>query len=245
VKALQKFALITGASGGIGTALAEKYAAAGYSLYLHYNRNEAAAFDLKNRLTEMYPHLAIEAIRADLSDEDGVRELLENITQPVETIVHNSGSSYVGLVTDMDDGEVKKMVHLNVTSPFLITKYLLPEMIAKKHGNIVVISSVWGLTGASTEVLYSTVKGGLNAFVKALAKEVAPSGISVNGIAPGAISTRMLDDFTDGEKEALRNDIPMGRFGKPEEVADLALFLASEKADYINGEIVSINGAWF
>jgi 3-oxoacyl-[acyl-carrier protein] reductase len=137
------------------------------------------------------------------------------------------------------------MVQLHVTSPFLLTKYLLPKMISRKRGKILVISSVWGLAGASTEVLYSTVKGALNSFVKALAKEVAPSGISVNGIAPGAVSTKMLDHLTVEEKIALAEEIPMGRFARPEEIADLTVFLASDKAAYINGEIISINGAWY
>ncbi|HEX6923745.1 MAG TPA: SDR family oxidoreductase, partial [Bacillales bacterium] len=183
-------------------------------------------------------------VKADFSVPDGVSGLLEQIHHPIDVIVHNSGASHVGLVTDIPDDDVQKMVQLHVTSPFLVTKYLLGSMVSKKHGKIIVISSVWGLVGASTEVLYSTVKGALNSFVKALAKEVAPSGISVNGIAPGAVSTKMLDHLSETEKNELAEEIPMGRFGKPEEIADLAAFLASEKASYINGEIVSIDGAW-
>ena len=137
------------------------------------------------------------------------------------------------------------MVQLQITSPFLLTKYLLPSMIRKKAGDIIVITSVWGFMGASCEVLYSMVKGGLNTFVKALAKEVAPSGIRVNGIAPGIIDTKMNSHLTEEEREALRQEIPMGRFGKPSEVADLVEFLLSERATYINGEIISINGAWY
>ncbi|HEU5140488.1 MAG TPA: SDR family oxidoreductase, partial [Bacillales bacterium] len=118
------------------------------------------------------------------------------------------------------------------------------EMVSNKRGNIIVVSSVWGLVGASTEVLYSTVKGALNSFVKALAKEIAPSGISVNGIAPGAVSTKMLNHLSDQEKIELAEEIPMGRFGEPVEMAELIAFLISGKASYINGEIISINGAW-
>ncbi|HET7578535.1 MAG TPA: SDR family oxidoreductase [Bacillales bacterium] len=241
-----KVALITGASGGIGSAIAERFAADGYSLYLHYYRGEEAVIGLCDRLLiKASPDQMISCVQADLSSSQGHRLLLEQIHHPIETIIHNSGSGYVGLVTDMDESDVQKMVQLHVTSPFLLTKGLLPAMISDKHGKIIVVSSVWGLVGASTEVLYSTVKGALNSFVKALAKEVAPSGISVNGIAPGAVSTKMLDHLTEEEKAALQEEIPMGRFGKPEEIADLAAFLASEKASYINGEIVSINGAWY
>jgi 3-oxoacyl-[acyl-carrier protein] reductase len=242
----KKFALITGASGGIGTAIAERFAGAGYSLYLHYHRNGETVAALRERLLQTVgSDQIIETVNADFSAPEGVYHLLDQIHAPVEVIVHNSGASYVGLVTDMNDDEVQKMVQLHVTSPFLLTKYLLPKMISRKRGKILVISSVWGLAGASTEVLYSTVKGALNSFVKALAKEVAPSGISVNGIAPGAVSTKMLDHLTVEEKIALAEEIPMGRFARPEEIADLTVFLASDKAAYINGEIISINGAWY
>ncbi|HEX6923087.1 MAG TPA: SDR family oxidoreductase [Bacillales bacterium] len=240
-----KFALITGASGDIGSAIAERFAEKGYSLYLHYHRNGETLNALKEKLQSSGTTEQIfETVKADFSVSDGVSELLEQIHHPIDVIVHNSGASHVGLVTDITDDEVQKMVQLHVTSPFLVTKYLLGSMVSKKHGKIIVISSVWGLVGASMEVLYSTVKGALNSFVKALAKEVAPSGVSVNGIAPGAVSTKMLDHLSEAEKNELAEEIPMGRFGKPEEIADLAAFLASEKASYINGEIVSIDGAW-
>lgn len=241
---MAKFALVTGASGEIGTSLAKCFAAEGYSLYLHYHSNEAAAIKLRDGL-ERNDGQTFEVLQADLSVEKGANQLAEQIHHPLDLIVHNSGMSYIGLITDMTDIEIQKMVQLHVTAPLLLTKTLLPAMISRKYGKIVVISSIWGLRGASMEVVYSTAKGALNSFVKALAKEVAPSGISVNGIAPGAVSTKMLAHLSEQEKAALREDIPMGRFGRPQEIADLAVFLASDKAAYINGEIISINGAWF
>lgn len=241
-----KFALITGASGDIGSSLADRFASEGYSLYLHYNSNKTSAEALQRKLLQTGdPNRIVDVVQADLSLPEGVPHLLEQIHHPIDLIIHNSGASHVGLMTDLRDDEVQEMVQLQVTSPFLITKYLLPTMVSQKSGKILVVSSVWGIVGASTEVLYSTVKGALNSFVKALAKEVAPSGISVNGIAPGAVETKMLAHLSEAEKVALRQEIPMGRFAEPEEVANLAAFLASEKARYINGEIVSINGAWF
>ncbi|HEX7065355.1 MAG TPA: SDR family oxidoreductase [Bacillales bacterium] len=243
---MNPFALITGSSGDIGVALAERLAIEGYSLYLHYNRNEKAAGELKERLEwTVGEGQQFEMVRADFARPDGVNHLLEQIHHPIDVIVHNSGASYVGLMTDMTDDEVQRMVQLHVNSPFLLTKYLLPEMVSKKKGKIIVVSSIWGLVGASTEVLYSTVKGALNSFVKALAKETAPSGISVNGIAPGVVSTKMLHHLSEQDKIELAEEIPMGRFGEPEEIAELAAFLISDKASYINGEIVSINGAWY
>lgn len=239
-----RFALITGASGEIGSATAQYLAGEGYSLYLHYHRNEEAVVRLRDGLRGDGGQ-TFEVIQADLSVEDGVEHLVKSIHHPPEVIVHNSGASYVGLLTDMMDDEVRKMIQLHVTSPMLLTKALLPSMISKKSGNIVVISSIWGLTGASMEVVYSAVKGALNSFVKALAKEVAPSGISVNGIAPGVISTKMLDHLSEQDKAALCENIPMGRFGKPREIAELVTFLTSGKVPYLNGEIISVDGAWY
>lgn len=237
------FALITGASGGIGFAIARHLAAEGYALLLHYHRNEEAAIKLKNELRRDYEQ-AFQIVQADLSEEDGVHDLVMRVDQEPDVIVHNSGMSDVGLLTDMTDAKVQKMVQLHVTAPMLITKALLPGMISKKKGNIVVISSIWGLQGASMEVVYSAVKGALNAFVKALAKEVSPSGITVNGIAPGIVATNMLDHLSPQEQATLCESIPMGRFGKPEEIAKLAVFLTSGQTPYLNGEIISVDGAW-
>ncbi|HET7629121.1 MAG TPA: SDR family oxidoreductase [Bacillales bacterium] len=238
----RKFALVTGASGGIGSAVARRLAADGFSLYLHYNQNRQAIDDVLVELSQL--GCAAVKVQADLSLTDGARRLLAQINDPIDVIVHNSGSSFVGLLTDMSDEQVRDFVQLHVTSPVLLTKQLLAGMIHRKSGKIVVVSSVWGRVGASTEVLYSTVKGALDSFVKSLAKEVAPSGLSVNGIAPGAVDTKMLDHLTEAEKQSLKDEIPMGRFAAPDEIADLAAFLVSEKAAYINGEIVTIDGAW-
>jgi 3-oxoacyl-[acyl-carrier protein] reductase len=241
----EAYALVTGASGEIGSAIARKLAADGYALYLHYNRNEAAVDRLLADLRHVgdfgKQHVKVQA---DFSSENGVYRLLEQLDHPVEVIVHNSGASYVGLITDMNDAEVRDLIQLHVTSPFLLTKYLLGGMVSRRCGKIIVISSIWGRVGASTEVLYSTVKGALNSFVKSLAKETAPSGISVNGVAPGAVATKMLDHLTAVEKASLREEIPMGRFAKAEEIASLVSFLISKQASYINGEIVGIDGAW-
>ncbi|WP_102346877.1 elongation factor P 5-aminopentanone reductase [Bacillus sp. Marseille-P3661] len=237
---MSKWALITGASGGIGQAIAKTLAQEGYNLYLHYNTN-------KPQLTKLFDEFKVEykLINADLSSSEGVYSLIKEITHDVDVIIHNAGQGYHGLMTDMSDLQIQQMVQLHVTSPFMLTKYLIPPMINKKSGKIVVITSVWGKVGASCEVLYSMVKGGQNTFVKALAKELAPSGININGIAPGSVETAMLDVFSENDKQLIRDEIPMGRLGKPEEIADAVSFLISEKATYINGEILSINGAWF
>lgn len=237
---MEKWALITGASGGIGQAIAKTLANEGFNLYLHYHQNEQKVHELRDSLSvQSIP------ICADLSCVDGFYQLTGALTHSVDVLILNAGLSHVGLITDVTNEEVQKMVQLHITSPFLIAKHIIPFMVRNKHGKIIVISSVWGTVGASCEVLYSMVKGGQNTFVKALAKELAPSGINVNGIAPGTIETNMLKYFSDEDKQAILDEIPMGRFGKPEEIGHAVAFLISEKSSYINGEILNINGAWF
>lgn len=236
-----KYALITGASGGIGREIAIALGKEGYRLYLHYHENERAIDELMATLK----NIETWKVKADLTKMTGITEILNSVHHSIDCLILNCGTSYIGLMTDMTENQVEEMIQLHITSPFLLTKALLPAMIQKKSGNIVAISSVWGLTGASCEVLYSMVKGGLNTFVKALAKEVAPSGIRVNGVAPGAIATNMLADFSNQDILELCQHIPMQRLGEANEVADLVTFLVSNKSTYINGQIISINGGWY
>lgn len=239
---MSKFALITGASGGIGQAISLKLAEEGYSLYLHYNKNQQAINLLLDRLQpydgEYMP------IQADLSTKAGYKKVVQNIFS-IDAIVHNSGSAQYGLLTELTETETDKLMNLHVTSPLLLTKELLPKLLAKNSGNIVVISSIWGQTGAACEVAYSTAKGAQIAFVKALSKEVALNGVRVNAVAPGAVQTAMLNDFTEEELEAVKSEIPMGRLALPEDVANSISFLLSEKASYITGQVLAVNGGWY
>ncbi|MTH51782.1 SDR family oxidoreductase [Bacillus mangrovi] len=237
-----KHALITGASGGIGSSAAIRLSREGYSLYLHYCRNAKKADELKEKLEA--EGIRCRTIQSDLSAPDGPDRLLNQIEDPIDLVVLSSGTAPYGLITDLSDQEAAAQIQLHVTSPFLLVKKLTPGMVARKAGNIVFITSIWGETGASCEVLYSMAKGGQNLFVKALAKELAPSGIRVNAVSPGAVSTDMLASFTTEELSALQEEIPAGRIGKPEEVAEAVAFLASEKASYITGHILSVNGGW-
>ncbi|MBD1379283.1 elongation factor P 5-aminopentanone reductase [Metabacillus arenae] len=237
-----KYALVTGASGGIGTAICEELAERGYHLFLHYYRNKNKAEELQIKLNAK--NITSFLVDADLSSIDGVYHLQKQLHADIDVLILNSGTSYYGLITDMNDQEIDDMIQLHITSPFKLARQLLPRMVSKRAGSIVVISSIWGLSGASCEVLYSMVKGGQNSFVKALAKEVAPMNVRVNAIAPGAVKTSMLDTFSKEEISSLEEEIPIGRLAFPSEIADAVGFLVSDKSSYITGEILSVNGGW-
>lgn len=239
---MKKYALITGASGGIGRAIAKKLAEEGYSLYLHYNRNKQAIIKLLQELEAFQGEYI--PIQADLSLSDGYKKIASNIFT-IDAIIHNSGISQYGMLIDLDEKAAQDLINIHVTTPLMLTKELLPKMTEKKHGNIIVISSIWGQTGASCEVAYSTVKGAQIAFVKALSKEVALNGIRVNAIAPGAIETAMLKDFSNEDLQTIREDIPIGRLGTPMDVANSVSFLLSDKASYITGQVLAVNGGWY
>ncbi|MCQ2009006.1 MAG: SDR family oxidoreductase [Sporolactobacillus sp.] len=237
--------LITGASGAIGGAAARALAGSGASLFLHYHEAEAAVQSLAAALSKNYPEQDFTCIQADLSEADGPDMLLKQLNTPINGVVYASGNSDINLFQDIKEETIQKTIQLQLTSPFRILQQLVQPMIHEKTGKIVLVSSIWGLEGAATEVLYSMVKGGQNTFVKALAKEVAPSGITVNAVAPGAVDTPMMSKFSQEDIELVKEEIPMGRLAAPEEVGTLIQFLMSPSASYINGQVISINGAWY
>lgn len=239
---MQKFVLITGASGGIGRAIALKLAEEGYSLYLHYHQNKQSIEDLLDKLSvfsgEFIP------IQADLTTSNGYKKVAESVFS-IESIIHNGGFSHYGLFVDMDNKAIENMIMVHMTSPMLLVKELLPKMYSQQNGNILFITSIWGQTGAACEVAYSTVKGAQISFVKSLSKELALNGIRVNGIAPGAVNTSMLSSFNAEDMDMMKADIPMGRLGDPREIAESVSFLISNKASYITGQILNVNGGWY
>ena len=237
---LSKTALIIGASGDIGKEIAKTLLKEGYSTYLHFNRDKQSILDLM----EEYGAEKIIPIQSDLTSDEGVQRIKNGVFSPIDTIVYNAGVTHYGLMTDIGEEAKRRMIALNITSLYSIIQNLLPGMLSKRNGNIVVISSIWGEIGASCEVLYSMTKGAQISFVKALAKEVALNGIRVNAITPGAVSTKMLDNFTVEEKLGISSDIPMGRLGLPHEIADAVSFLLSERSSYITGQVIGVNGGW-
>lgn len=240
----EKLAFITGASGGIGGAIAERLAMEGYHLLLHYNTNKQRAEDLATHITKKY-NVSCQLFYGDFSHAEVTVKEINKLAVSPEILVLNSGTSSVGLFTDISVNQLQMELTTGITTPLLIAQSFLPAMIRKKSGKIIVISSIWGLTGASCEVVYSTIKGGLNTFVKALAKEVAPSNVQVNGVAPGAVATSMLGHYTQEELADIVEEIPAGRLGTPEDVANAVSFLVSKESNYINGQIISVNGAWY
>lgn len=236
-----KNALIVGASGDIGIAIAKKLAKDGYQLLLHYNKNKQAITKLKKEIDQ---DCILSVSQANLSSEKEINQFIKQIAFPVHMIIFASGNAYYGLFQEMKEDTIKNMLTLHVKAPLLITKHLLPQMIQKRSGKIIFITSIWGSVGASYEVLYSTVKGAQNSFIKALAKEVAPSGISVNGISPGFIDTKMNNHLRKEERAAIVSDIPIQRSGTVDDIAHTVRFLCDEQTKYIQGEIIQVTGGW-
>lgn len=241
---MRKIAFITGASRGIGAAIAEKFAKEGYHLAIN-SRNKELLMKKAKELEENY-HIICLDFAGNICDKEFVQKTFAEIEEKLGTIdvlVNNAGISYIGLLTDMEIEDWHEILDTNLTSVFLCSKYVIPQMLQKKKGKIINISSVWGNVGASCEVAYSASKGGMNTFTKALAKELAPSNIQVNALACGVIDTDMNACFSEEERRELEEEVPMGRFGESEEVAEMAYFLANAP-QYLTGQIITLDGGW-
>lgn len=240
----KKSVLVTGSSRGIGKAIAIKFANEGYNVVINGSKDIINLNKTKYEI-EQY-NVPCLAFLGDVGCFDTAKELFSMIKErfgTLDVLVNNAGISYIGLITDMTPDEWNKVITTNLTSVFNCCSLAIPDMIRRKKGSIVNISSVWGNVGASCEVAYSASKGGMNAFTKALAKELAPSNIRVNAIACGAIDTEMNKFLNDEELLNLKEEIPVGRLGRPEEVADLVYYLA-EKNEYLTGQIIGLDGGW-
>lgn len=236
-----KNVLIIGASGDIGIAITERLVNDGYAVLLHYNKNRENIDRLRKTLNK---ESVLAVIQGDLTSNDEIKHFLTKLILPVDHIIFASGNAHFGLLQDTKEADMDDMLTLHVKAPWMITKHLLPAMIHNRAGKIIFITSIWGEVGASYEVIYSSVKGAQNTFVKALAKEVALSGISVNAISPGFIETKMNGHLSAEEKQAIIDEIPMNRAGLPGEIAHSVRFLLDEESSYIQGEIINITGGW-
>ena len=238
--------LIPGASRGIGRAALLELARRGYDV-VGVCKNSSEALNITIEETKIFGIKAVGVAGVDVGKMESVKSVLmpainhENID--IDAVINNAGISYVGLIQDMSEEDWENMINTNLSSVFYTTKLFLPKMIEKHRGKIINISSVWGNVGASCEVAYSASKGGINSFTKALAKEVAPSGIQVNAIAFGAIDTEMNNHLDEDEKNALTEEIPMGRMGTVEEAAKLIADVY-ESPGYLTGQIITMDGGW-
>lgn len=238
-------ALITGASRGIGAAIAERFATLGMNVIIHYSESHEAANHVARRCLSLGANAI--TLSADIRSAEQVERMKEKLDSRglvPNILVNNAGVSHFGLLSDMSEEEWDQVMNVNLKGAFLCTKAFMPAMVTAKYGRIINISSVWGISGASCEAAYSASKGGLNAFTKALAKELAPSGVTVNAVAPGAVETDMMATFNKDEIAALQEEIPAGRLAQPDEIASLVYFLALPESSYITGQVISPNGGW-
>lgn len=237
-----KTVLITGASRGIGAACAKRFAAENYNLILTCRNSMDELRQLADKLQKKYA-VSCKTVPADAGCEEDVIRLFSDIRE-LDVLVNNAGMAHMGLLTDMSAEQWHRVFSVNLDSCFYTCRAAIPLMLKKHSGKIINISSVWGAQGASMEVAYSATKGGMNAFTKALAKELAPSNIQVNAIACGVIDTTMNGCLSTEDKEALRAEIPADRLGRADEVAHLVLQTANAPS-YMTGQIITIDGGWY
>lgn len=238
-----KTVLITGSSRGIGSNMAEKFAREGYNVLINYNKSKENAEELYNKLNS--EGLSVEAFKADVSKRDEVEAMFEYCLKEfgdLDILINNAGVAKGMLFTDVTDEDWDNLMNVNLKGVYLCTQTALKHMISEKKGKIINISSIWGIAGGSFEVHYSASKAGIIGLTKALAKEVGPSNIQVNCIAPGAIVTDMLEQVNSDDLELFRQETPLMKLGKPEDISNCALFLASDKADFFTGQVLSPNG---
>ena len=242
-----KKVLITGVSGGIGEATAKKFIENGYFVIGQYNTNTAGIERLTSYLKEKGLDGNFYAEKADFKIEEEITAMVNRINSKfshVDAIVNNAGAGLYKLITDTTSKEWDNLFSVNVKSAYMITNGFLKGMINSQSGKIVNVSSMWGTVGASMEVCYSATKSALIGYTKALAKELAPSGINVNCVCPGVIDTPMNASFSKADMDALKEETPLGRIGTAEEVAELIYFLCSEKSNFITGQIITCDGGF-
>lgn len=238
-----KTVIVTGGSRGIGAAIVKELAKENYNIVLNYNNSNEVAEKIKEELKSINKN--IEIFKADVSKREEVKKLVEFTLEKfknIDVLINNAGIDQIKPFMDITDEDWNNIMNVNLNSVFYCTQEALHNMIHNKKGCIINISSIWGVTGASCEVHYSTSKAAVDGLTKALAKELGPSNIRVNSIAPGLVDTDMNKDITTEEIEELKKEIPLGRIAKPEEIAKSIKWLIED--EYTSGQVISINGGW-
>lgn len=239
-----KVALVTGGAKGIGCAICRSLAKDGFKIAINYNNSKKEALELKSELSQI---TKAEVFKCDVSDSSQVKEMFSEISKAlgdVSILVNNAGIAEQSLFTDITDEMWQKMIGTNLSSVFYCSREALKYMINEKDGAIINIASMWGEVGASMEVHYSAAKAGLIGLTKALAKEVGLSGIRVNAVSPGVVLTDMMSSFSEADKEVLKDETPLNTLGTPEDIANAVSFLVSNKARFITGQVLSVNGGF-
>ncbi|MDR3262803.1 MAG: 3-oxoacyl-ACP reductase FabG [Clostridiales bacterium] len=241
----KKTVLVTGASRGIGREIARVFSLNGYNVIINYYKSKDLAESLKSEIKTSGGEAEI--FCCDVADENAVKQMTAFALKRfggIDVLVNNAGIALCGLITDVGGEEWKRLIDVNVTGVFNTVKAVLPDMISKRKGNIINVSSVWGITGASCEAAYSASKAAVIGFTKALSREVGLSGIRVNCIAPGVVDTDMNAALTAADIAALKEKTPLNRIGSPRNIADAALFLASDGASFITGQVIAVDGGF-
>lgn len=236
---MEKVALVTGASRGIGRTIAKMLAEIGYIVIANYNKSEQKAIELKEEYN------SIEIFKADVSKREEVKELVKFALEKygkIDVLINNAGISKSQMFTDVTDEDWAEIINTNLYSAFCVTQEVLPNMIHNKAGCIINISSIWGLVGASCESIYSISKAGIDAMTKSLAKELGPSNIRVNSIAPGLINTDMNKNLSFNDILEIKKETPLQKIGEPEDIAKCVKWLVED--NFTTGQVISINGGW-
>ena len=242
-KNVEKIAIVTGASKGIGREIAKTLAKKQIKVVANYNTSEKEAKELQQELEQ--ENIQLDIFKADLTKREEIKNLVQFTIEKyhkIDILINNAGISEYKMFVDETDEDWNKIINTNLYSSFAMTQEILPSMIHNKNGCIINISSIWGIVGASMEVLYSVSKAGLNGMTKALAKELGPSNIRVNAIAPGIINTEMNNKFSKEELNKIKEEIPLEKIGDASEIAKCIKWLIED--NYTTGQIISINGGW-